>query len=152
MPFTTEELSQMILRQGEYWRMAEICEEAIQVEDSTVKVFPCTVTRCEGIGGRIVIDAIRQENDPFLTVRCAERSIDARFFRWRPLTRRQWVVVDPTLVRQPEAVRLIGDPSRAKRELGWAPQVSFEQLMAMMVDADVDRLRATNAPRASAGR
>ena len=52
------------------------------------------------------------------------------------------VAVDPSLVRPPDAVRLIGDSTKAHRCLGWHPEVSFEQLIAMMVDADLERLRA----------
>jgi GDPmannose 4,6-dehydratase len=52
------------------------------------------------------------------------------------------VTVDPAFVRPPEAVRLIGDSTKAHRELGWQPEVSFEQLLAMMVDADIARLQA----------
>ncbi|MGB6063123.1 MAG: GDP-mannose 4,6-dehydratase [Candidatus Aquilonibacter sp.] len=37
---------------------------------------------------------------------------------------------------------LIGDFSKAKRVLGWEPQVSFEELVEMMVRADLDRLAA----------
>ena len=51
------------------------------------------------------------------------------------------VLVDPMLVRPPDKVRLVGDPSRARRDLGWEPVVSFEALIAMMVDADIQRLR-----------
>jgi GDPmannose 4,6-dehydratase len=40
---------------------------------------------------------------------------------------------------------LIGDASKAKRLLGWEPSVSFEQLVAMMVNADIDAL--SGAPR-----
>jgi GDPmannose 4,6-dehydratase len=36
---------------------------------------------------------------------------------------------------------LIGDPSKAKRALNWEPAVSFEQLVEMMVAADLERLR-----------
>jgi GDPmannose 4,6-dehydratase len=54
---------------------------------------------------------------------------------------RRYVTVDASLVRAPEAVRLIGDSSRARRELDWQPAVSFEDLIAMMVDADIARLR-----------
>ena len=53
------------------------------------------------------------------------------------------VSVDPSLVRPPEQFRLTGDPSRARDELGWQPAVSFEELIGMMVDADVERHRAT---------
>jgi GDPmannose 4,6-dehydratase len=52
------------------------------------------------------------------------------------------VTLDPSLVRAPEASRLIGDPSRARKELGWEPEVSFGDLIGMMVDADVGRHRA----------
>lgn len=51
-----------------------------------------------------------------------------------------YVVVDPRFVRPAEVDVLIGDASKARRVLGWAPQVSFEQLVAMMVEADLDRL------------
>jgi len=53
----------------------------------------------------------------------------------------QHVVVDQVLVRAPDSVRLVGDASRAQRELGWRPAVSFEALVAMMVDADLERQR-----------
>ena len=49
------------------------------------------------------------------------------------------VKIDPRFIRPAEVDLLIGDPSKAKRELGWQPEVSFEQLVAMMVDADIQR-------------
>ena len=52
---------------------------------------------------------------------------------------RQHVKTDPRFIRPAEVDLLIGDPSRAKAELGWTPEVSFEQLVAMMVDADIQR-------------
>jgi GDPmannose 4,6-dehydratase len=56
-----------------------------------------------------------------------------------------YVVVDPRFVRPAEVDLLIGDPSKAKRGLGWEPTVSFEELIEMMVRADVDRLSETCA-------
>ncbi len=53
------------------------------------------------------------------------------------------VRVDPQLVRAPEETALVGDPARARRELGWEPQVGFEELVARMVDADLRALGAT---------
>src|SRR5947207_12325801 len=50
------------------------------------------------------------------------------------------VNVDAAFVRPAEVDLLLADASRARRELGWAPQVSFEQLVQMMVDADLERL------------
>src|ERR1700759_4295849 len=46
------------------------------------------------------------------------------------------IVVDQALQRPAEVDHLIGDPSKAKRDLGWEPSVSFEELIRMMVDAD----------------
>jgi GDPmannose 4,6-dehydratase len=48
-----------------------------------------------------------------------------------------YVVVDPRFVRPAEVDRLIGDASKARQKLGWEPQVSFEQLVAMMVESDL---------------
>jgi GDPmannose 4,6-dehydratase len=45
-------------------------------------------------------------------------------------------------MRPAEVDLLIGDPSKAKAELGWEPTVSFEQLIEMMVKADYDSLKA----------
>jgi GDPmannose 4,6-dehydratase len=55
-----------------------------------------------------------------------------------------YVVIDPRFVRPAEVDLLIGDPAKAKAKLGWEPQVSFEELVEMMVKADIDRL-AVNA-------
>lgn len=53
---------------------------------------------------------------------------------------RRYVKVDPALVRPAEVDVLQADPSKAKRVLGWEPTVSFEELVAMMVEADLERL------------
>ena len=53
------------------------------------------------------------------------------------------VRVDPAFVRPAEVDVLIGDPSKAKRTLGWQPTVRFKQLVELMVDADLERLKAT---------
>ncbi|MEN9300381.1 MAG: GDP-mannose 4,6-dehydratase [Actinomycetota bacterium] len=59
---------------------------------------------------------------------------------WRPHVRQ-----DPKFFRPAEVDLLIGDPSKAKNELGWTPEVSFEQLVGMMVEHDLryesDRLK-----------
>ncbi|MGB8964752.1 MAG: GDP-mannose 4,6-dehydratase [Candidatus Cybelea sp.] len=53
-----------------------------------------------------------------------------------------YVVIDPRFVCPAEVDRLIGDAGKAARELGWKPEVTFEQLVALMVEADIDRLSA----------
>ena len=52
-----------------------------------------------------------------------------------------YVVVDPRFIRPAEVDLLIGDPSKAHERLGWKPEVSFEELVQMMVEADLQRLR-----------
>ncbi|MFO0916121.1 MAG: GDP-mannose 4,6-dehydratase [Pirellulales bacterium] len=47
------------------------------------------------------------------------------------------VEVDPHYFRPAEVDLLLGDASKARQELGWVPQVNFEQLVQMMVDADL---------------
>jgi GDPmannose 4,6-dehydratase len=51
------------------------------------------------------------------------------------------VVTDPKYMRPAEVDLLQADPSKARRELGWSPRVGFAELVAMMVDADLERLR-----------
>jgi GDPmannose 4,6-dehydratase len=46
------------------------------------------------------------------------------------------VVLDDSLKRPAEVDHLIGDASKAKRDLGWEPRTSFEELIRLMVDAD----------------
>jgi GDPmannose 4,6-dehydratase len=55
----------------------------------------------------------------------------------------RYVRIDPKLVRAPEATKPVGDPSRARSQLGWAPTLNFEQLVARMVDADLRELGPT---------
>jgi len=55
---------------------------------------------------------------------------------------KEHVHIDPAFVRPAEVDMLIGDPSKARRNLGWQPTVSFRQLVKLMVDADLERLKA----------
>jgi GDPmannose 4,6-dehydratase len=52
----------------------------------------------------------------------------------------RFVKQDPKFLRPAEVDLLIGDPSKAREKLGWTPRVSFEQMIQMMVDADIERL------------
>jgi len=54
---------------------------------------------------------------------------------------RKFVRVDPRFVRPAEVDVLQADASQARRSLGWKPRVSFPELVRMMVDADLERLR-----------
>ena len=56
------------------------------------------------------------------------------------------VAVDQRFVRPAEVDHLVGDASRARRELGWETKVSFRELVQMMVDADLERLSGDSEP------
>ena len=49
-----------------------------------------------------------------------------------------YVTVDPAFMRPAEVDLLVGDSDKARRVLGWKPEVAFEELVALMVDADVE--------------
>ncbi len=54
---------------------------------------------------------------------------------------RKYVEIDPRYCRPAEVDVLCGDASKARRVLGWEPKVGFEELVAMMIDSDLERAR-----------
>ncbi len=62
-------------------------------------------------------------------------------FEFVGLNYRNYVIEDKRFFRQAELVPLIADPSYARRQLGWNPEVSFEDLIHNMVEADLARLQ-----------
>jgi len=54
---------------------------------------------------------------------------------------RDYVVQDPRFMRPAEVDQLVGDAAKARRKLGWEPTVSFEELVRLMVDADLELLQ-----------
>ena len=61
-------------------------------------------------------------------------------FRHVGLDYAEYVVVDPKFYRPAEVDILCGQPEKARQKLGWAPKTSLEQLIGLMVDADLRRL------------
>jgi GDPmannose 4,6-dehydratase len=57
---------------------------------------------------------------------------------------KKYVVLDPAFVRPAEVDLLIGDPAKAKRQLGWTPQITFEQMVERMVKSDIEKLKGGN--------
>jgi GDPmannose 4,6-dehydratase len=53
------------------------------------------------------------------------------------------VKIDPAFLRPAEVDLLIGDPTKAREKLGWTPTVTFQGLVEMMVDAEIDRISQT---------
>ncbi|MDQ3522162.1 MAG: GDP-mannose 4,6-dehydratase [Gemmatimonadota bacterium] len=61
-------------------------------------------------------------------------------FRRVGLDLQEHVVQDPRFMRPAEVDLLVGDATKARTELGWTPEVEFEELVGIMVDADLARL------------
>jgi GDPmannose 4,6-dehydratase len=59
----------------------------------------------------------------------------------------QHIRIDEALVREPERTPSIGDPAKARRELGWHTEVPFEALIERMVRADLRSLEAVASGR-----
>ncbi|MGA7706052.1 MAG: GDP-mannose 4,6-dehydratase [Solirubrobacteraceae bacterium] len=58
----------------------------------------------------------------------------------------RYIRIDPKLVRAPERTPSVGDPTRARTQLGWEPELSFEQLVRRMVEFDLRELQAVPGP------
>jgi len=69
------------------------------------------------------------------------RDFAERAFARVELDWKQFVVQDPNLGRPAEVDHLLGDSSKARRVLGWKPDVAFDGLVNMMVDADLAKLQ-----------
>lgn len=73
--------------------------------------------------------------------RLVEVAFEAADLDWK-----KYVVTDPALVRPAEVDLLIGDPSKAKKQMGWERETSFEDLIHMMVKSDLERLTKNSSP------
>lgn len=62
-------------------------------------------------------------------------------FGYVGLNYEDYVVIDPKFIRPAEVDLLLGTPAKAKEKLGWEPQVSFRQLIEMMVESDLERVK-----------
>ncbi|MDT8306953.1 MAG: GDP-mannose 4,6-dehydratase [Anaerolineae bacterium] len=67
-------------------------------------------------------------------------------FGYVDLDWRDYVVQDPRFMRPAEVDLLVGDASKAGRDLGWEPKVSFRELVRVMVDADIQMLKDGGTP------
>ncbi|MCO5190500.1 MAG: GDP-mannose 4,6-dehydratase, partial [Anaerolineae bacterium] len=67
-------------------------------------------------------------------------------FEYVDLDWHDYVVQDPRFMRPAEVDLLVGDPSKAGKQLGWEPLVSFSELVQMMIDADMDLIKSGKTP------
>jgi GDPmannose 4,6-dehydratase len=77
---------------------------------------------------------------------CSVRDLCETAFSHVGLDYRDFVKQDPKFIRPAEVDLLVADPSKAKEKLGWEPKVTFEQLVHMMVEADLERHRGGARP------
>jgi len=91
---------------------------------------------------------LQQENPDDYVIATGETHSVKEFaelaFSYIGLNWKDYVVTDKQLYRPTEVYELRGDFSKAKRKLGWEPKVKFEELVKMMVDADLERLTLKN--------
>jgi GDPmannose 4,6-dehydratase len=71
-----------------------------------------------------------------------EKLVDTAF-RAAGLNWRDHVITDAAFIRPAEVDRLCADAAKARDELGWEPKIGFEELIAMMVDADTELLASS---------
>ena len=69
------------------------------------------------------------------------REFCALAFKYAGLNFEDYVVQDPRFMRPSDVDVLISDPSKARRKLNWQPRVNFQELVEMMVDAELKRLK-----------
>jgi len=74
-------------------------------------------------------------------VKHSVRDFCASAFSHVGLDYQQYVEVDPAYFRPADVHTLCGDATKAHQRLGWRPKVTFDQLVAMMVDADIERVK-----------
>jgi len=62
-------------------------------------------------------------------------------FDYVNLNWKNYIAVNPKFVRPAEVKILFGDPSKAKKKLAWKPEINFEELIKMMIDADLEKIK-----------
>ena len=67
---------------------------------------------------------------------CVETAFDQAGLNWR-----DHVETDPNFVRQVELRRLVGNATKARTQLGWKPTATFDQLIRLMVDSDIEAVQ-----------
>jgi GDPmannose 4,6-dehydratase len=69
------------------------------------------------------------------------RDLVVTAFQHAGLDWEEHVELDKNMLRPAEVEHLIGDPGKAREQLGWEPSISFEEMIRIMVDADLERVK-----------
>jgi GDPmannose 4,6-dehydratase len=105
--------------------------------------------RWEGQGVDEVAYWLNAPNDPKAPGSPLPPLGDGRFGGSPPLAPRAIVRVDPRYFRPTEVETLLGDPTKAKEQLGWVPEITVQQMCAEMVRADLTEARRNTLLKAS---
>ena len=69
------------------------------------------------------------------------RELCEEAFKYVGLDYNDFVMIDKRFIRPTETGPLVGNPAKAKKILGWTPKTKFKELVKMMVDANIARLK-----------
>jgi GDPmannose 4,6-dehydratase len=123
--------------------------------DSELELGNLTATRDWGFAGDYVrgMWQMLQASDPDDYVLATGKSHSVEqfceiAFRHVKLDYRKYVVQNSMAIRAMEVTALVGDSAKAKSALGWTHSISFEELVCMMVDADIRALTAGSPSQA----
>jgi GDPmannose 4,6-dehydratase len=137
-------------RRGLEFVTRKVCHAVARIKlglQSTLKIGNLEVERDWGFAGDYVeamwlmLQQTKPEDYVIATgITHSVRDLVEVAFAHVGLDYRSHIEIDPLLLRPAEVHHLRGDNTKAGRELGWKPKTSFEELVAMMVDADFARL------------
>jgi GDPmannose 4,6-dehydratase len=85
----------------------------------------------------------QKEPDDYVIATCESHSVTELVqtaFRCVGLDWKDYMSIDRRLYRPAEIYELRGDPAKAKNKLGWEPSVTFEHLIKMMVNSEIESL------------
>jgi GDPmannose 4,6-dehydratase len=134
-------------RRGENYVSRKIARAAARISvglDRSLSLGTLTSRRDWGFAGdtvrgmRAILEAARP--DDYVLATGQAHSVEefcGVAFHEVGLDWRDYVVADPRFIRPTEIAETLGDASRARKELGWSPSVTFDQLVRMMVQAEL---------------
>lgn len=143
-------------RRGDGFVTKKIAEAAVKIKhglESELSLGDLSATRDWGYAGDYV-EAMRrmlqrEKPEDFLIATGVSHTVQdfvEAAFGCVALDWKKYVRVDPTLIRRPDLVCLVGNTTKARAELDWKPRISFHELVAMMVGAEVTRVQNLKQP------
>lgn len=127
-------------RRGSSWVWLRTCASGTLTRGVTGDMLATMLRRCGRCCSRETADDYVVGTGETHSV----RELCQLAFGYLDLDWERYVVTDGKFFRPAEVDLLVSDPGKARARLGWAPEVSFEHLIQMMVDADLALVRREN--------